>query len=303
MRQLPRLVVICAAFSLSVACTAISGARNDREATADALEQLIIETATASVADEPSAQEVLETAQAAATEAVATIEASGTEAAADFATARAIPSPTIPVLTPPNTSNLPNEASPELAGILTELPQYGIDPATGSFGGIHLPESVQIEGFQQYGITQGFGETPMRNFVMAADVTWNTVYGAAGCGFILRSSSLEIEGSSQYLLIAVRDDGGNVFFQTRLGDELPSNELFEFDVEKIDPAFQWLNNRTNRLAVVAQNNAFTIFSNGTMLGTATPPTFLPEGLVTFVAVNDSGSTSCTFTNGWLWLLN
>jgi hypothetical protein len=298
-----------------MACGSFGSDGEDRQATADALEQLVIETATASVGDEESPEDILETAQAAATEAVATIEARGTEAADAVATARAAPtlSPVLPPggELPPGTPGGPGGETPvfpagtpsaELAAILQELALYGVDPAGGTFGGLHPPETIRLEGFQEFGITQGFGETPVRDFVTAVDVTWNTEFGASGCGFVLRSDSVEFEESSQYLAVALREEGGNVFFQTRLVGETPASELVEFDVETIDPAFQWVNNGTNRLAVVAQGETFSIYSNGTLVGTVTPLTALSEGLVTFLAVNDSGRTTCMFENGWLWVI-
>lgn len=284
------------------ACTAES---EDRQATVDALGRLVVETATASAGDEITPQDRLATAEAGATEVAqtivaesATVEAAATAAAA---TAAALPSPTTLPSLPPSELLTPSPPpDPQLAAIEAELSQYGIDPAEGELAWIHSPVTLELEGLQQYAATSDFPDTIAGDFVLSADLTWNTESSEAGCGFGLRATALE-PGTSQYLLLAVPREGGRVLFQTRLDGVMVATELFDLAVNPADPLFNAQNGGTNKLAVVARGNTFAVFSNGALLGEISPPTELADGLVAFAALSDSGRTQCVFDDGWLWL--
>ncbi|MCI0398653.1 MAG: hypothetical protein L0332_34190 [Chloroflexi bacterium] len=308
MKSPVRALLFCGVLAWLTACTIGSDSAANREATVEALGRAVVQTATATTGEELSPEDGLATAEAAATEAVATIESHGTEVAATVTAAVANgapspPAPTSPIITttsPPTNPLATPDA--ELAGIQAELAAYGIDPAGGTLGAIHPPVTLQAEGFQQFDASDGFATLSVENFVLAADMTWNTTYGDAGCGFILRSTSADPAGSSQYLVAAIRRDEGRVIFQTRLEGEPLLSDRFELMPNLLDPSFQWQNNQTNRMVIVARGNEFTIYTNGALLGTITPQSRLGPGLAAFVAVNDSGNTNCYFDNGWLWLL-
>jgi hypothetical protein len=57
---------------------------------------------------------------------------------------------------------------------------------------------------------------------------------------------------------------------------------------------------TNTVAVIAQGSLFTVFINGVNAGDLTD-TQLTEGAVGFAASHESGKTTCTFDNAWLWI--
>jgi hypothetical protein len=323
MRKRERLLLLCGLLLwLLPACTA---ANSEQQETVDALEQLIVTTATARAEEEISPAEELATAEADATEAAQTLEAEITEAAvtstaassaatatrdsllstAGAATAMAIintppGSPDVPVETPP--APVPTTDQAEQEAIAGELAAYGVDPASGQLAWMHPPVVLDVEGFQQFTLTNTVSLEPEVDFVLAADITWTTEFGAAGCGFVLRSNSFEID-SSQYLAYISRRDGGFAMFQTRFNGEFRDSETVDFPISGVDPAFQWPNESTNRLAIVAQADNFTFYVNGTRIGTAVPQTKLGEGLVAFIALNDSGRTICGFENGWLWRMN
>ena len=59
---------------------------------------------------------------------------------------------------------------------------------------------------------------------------------------------------------------------------------------------------TNTVALVGQGSKFTAYINGQDMGSVTDSQ-LTEGAVGFAASQESGKTTCTFENGWLWILN
>lgn len=189
-----------------------------------------------------------------------------------------------------------------VAPILADLQTYGIDPANGQLAWIHPPLTLDIEGYRQYDYANQFLATVAQDFVLSADITWNTRFGLTGCGFVVRSDGNE-EALNQYFIIATRGAQGHVVFGTQINGELELEEVTDIYANGIDPLFEWQNDKTNRIAVVARGNDFTLYSNGTQLGTLTGTAGFEKGFVAFVALNESGTTTCTFNNAWLWLLN
>lgn len=186
--------------------------------------------------------------------------------------------------------------------IRNELATYGLDPNVGQLGWIHPPELLNVEGYMGYTYTNRFLLTVARDFVMAADITWNTQFGTTGCGFVLRSDGNE-EALNQYIVIGTRGAQGHVGFVTMIDGEVDVDQSQDIYANGIDPLFQWENDTTNRLVVVGQGGTFTIFTNGTQIGQITPQTVYEKGYVAFVALNESGYTRCQYDNAWLWLLN
>lgn len=303
------------------------------EATADALGQSLVGTATAE--DPPDQDRQRGTAEAAAT-------ARGESAARTEAAILA------------QSANAQAATATAEAPYRTQLTSYGIDPTRGSFGWIHPPLQIYVEGYKEYDYANQFFGTIAEDFVVSSDITWNTKYGTAGCGFVLRSDGNE-EALNQYMVVATRFGDGRVIFNIMLDGEIfDARDLYAFG---LDPEFEWRNDTTNRIAVEARGNIFSIYTNGTKIGeidVSEPPppppippepeepdddadpeaqeayeeakqeyddtvsriyteydrrvavyeaggTRLPRGFAAMVAVNESGYTDCQFDDTWLFL--
>jgi hypothetical protein len=322
--------------STASACSLIGDSQSDSEATIQALSEAISLTATALTSDEVSSEDSVATAQVQATQENISVAATQTalavsEAQQATATAQAI------------------------APIKAELPKYDVDPNQGQLGWIHPPQVLDIEGYQQYDYANQFMATVARDFVVSADITWNTDYGTSGCGFVLRSDGNQ-EAPSQYMTLATRGASGHVIFMTMAeGEIVTGQDIYAYG---LDPNFQWQNDTTNRLTVVGRGNRFFIYTNDTFIGEIDPSepppqpylpppppepedkkdtqamekyrqkkeeyddivkqikanhaarmnslkdidTFFEKGFIAFVAVSESGSTTCQFDNAWLWLI-
>jgi hypothetical protein len=157
------------------------------------------------------------------------------------------------------------------APIIAELPTYGLDGSSGKVGWIHNPLTLDISGYQQFAYGNDYMNVTAKNFVLAADVTWNTQYGDSGCGFMFRSNG-DKQKPNQYMLIATRFASGRVIF-TALADGDLAN-IHDFYPKDADRSFQWQNNTTNRIAIVARDNLIDIYTNGVKIGeidTTLPP--------------------------------
>jgi expansin (peptidoglycan-binding protein) len=263
------------------------GGGSDQNATVEALSQSIAQTATAAGVEEAeivlNPEETVAAIQAAATAQVQVQEATQVAVAT----------------TDTGDQSATDEA---LAPIRAELPTYGIDPSQGMLGWIQPPLTVQTEGYLQYDYGGDFLSTVARDFVLAADVTWNTRFGSTACGYVIRSDGNE-EAFNQYLVLATRGAQGHVGFAIMQDGEVKDDEITDIYANGIDPRFEWQNDTTNRLTVVGKGNTFTIYTNGTKIGEVTPSVAYDRGFTAFTALNESGDTTCQFDNGWLWLLN
>ncbi len=236
------ILTLLALTALQLACGLERAGR--QSATVEALADSLAKTATAET-EGVSSEDALRTAEAQATR--------DTGAAAATQTAQA---------------NLTEEqlaaTATAFAPYLAELPDYDVDPTRGRAGWVHPPITLQLEGYQQQDSENQFIGTVVDDFVLSADITWNTQYGTSGCGFVLRTDGNE-EAPNQYMLIATRAGLGHVIFSTMANGEFIDSK--DFFAGGLDSKFEWRNDTTNRLTVVGRGLDFTIYTNGKEIGT------------------------------------
>ncbi len=220
-------------------------------ATMSAMRQAIGGTATAAAVDAANAGD-LGTAEAAATQQSQDISATQTAQLADrdetqLATATVA------------------------APVIAELPTYGLDASSGRVGWIHDPLTLEVSGYQQMTFGNDYMNITAKDFVLAADVTWDTQYGDSGCGFLFRSNG-DQQKPDGYMLIASRFANGRVVF-TALADGEPAN-MRHFYPKEVDRSFEWQNGTTNRITIVARDNILEVYTNRLKIGeidTTEPP--------------------------------
>lgn len=74
------------------------------------------------------------------------------------------------------------------------------------------------------------------------------------------------------------------------------------DTSKTDCTILQDQGSTNSYLLVVQDDQMTIYANGKRLRTHYDKR-LTEGTPAFFAGLESGETTCTFNNGWLWVLD
>jgi hypothetical protein len=189
-----------------------------------------------------------------------------------------------------------------MAPILEELASLGVDPNQGELAFVHPPISLEVTDFESTDFANRFAFTVAQDFVMAADVTWDSQFAESGCGYVVRSDGEE-EAPNQYIIGMTRGAEGHVLFAEQVAGEVDLSDVTDIYANGIDPAFEWQSGTTNRIVVVGRGQEFTIFSNGTRLGTITGKAGFEEGFVAFIAVNRSGGIKCDYNNAWLWKIN
>jgi hypothetical protein len=157
------------------------------------------------------------------------------------------------------------------APIVAELPSYGLNTSSGNVGWVQGPIVLEASGTQQFAYGNEYMNVTAKNFVLAADITWNTKYGESGCGFMFRSDG-DKQKPNQYMVLATRFANGHVVFTTLADGDLAN--LHDFYPKTEDRSFQAQNDTTNRITVVARDNLIEIYTNLIKIGeidTTQPP--------------------------------
>jgi hypothetical protein len=212
-----------------------------------------------------------------------TAEAVDAANAGDLATAEAVATQQSQDISATQTAQVADRDETQLAtatvaaSVIAELPTYGLDASSGRVGWIHDPLTLEVSGYQQMTFGSDYMNVTAKDFVLVADVTWDTQYGDSGCGFLFRSNG-DQQKPDGYMLIASRFANGRVVF-TALADGEPAN-MRHFYPREVDRSFEWQNGTTNRIAIVARDNLIEIYTNRLKIGeidTTQPPkqTILP----------------------------
>jgi hypothetical protein len=153
------------------------------------------------------------------------------------------------------------------APILADLPKYGVDPSEGRIGWVHPPVTLDASGFHQFEYVNYYIGTLAADFVVSADITWDTVGSTSGCGFVLRSDGNEL-ALNQYLAIITRVASGHFLFATMSnGDVVAGRDIY---ARYRDKTFDWQNLSTNRLTIVGRGAHFWVYTNDTLIGEVDP---------------------------------
>ncbi len=165
------------------------------------------------------------------------------------------------------------------APILNELPVYNASPSFGHVASIYEPITLTVDGYHASDSTYDSGALSVKDFLLAADITWDSEYGIAGCGFTFRSNGNK-DAPNEYRVVLSRISGGRIYFYTLANGKVAN--FRDFYAIPYDPSFKWENGATNRLTVGVKGNIVYIFSNKIWVGvldiTDPPPQspILPE---------------------------
>lgn len=134
------------------------------------------------------------------------------------------------------------------------------------------------------------------DFILQSDVIWDSSSGLAGCGFILRSDA-DLNNGKQYRLLIIRLQSMPIWDLSTYENNqyvtvLNPDNFLSRDIRDKP-------NSKNRLAVVARGKEMTVYINGIKLGMV-ESNMRDNGLLAFLVYQESGTTTCKFTNSWVW---
>ncbi|HVM70762.1 MAG TPA: hypothetical protein VMT91_03310 [Anaerolineales bacterium] len=268
MQKIDRMVAsITLLVMFLAACGPLVGSLSNQAGTQTGISAEVMETVTARSRQQGSAGQFLETALANTTEIAETTTA---QVMQDKAAYQATSTAIVPVL--------------------EELPTYGVGPLQGDVAWLHKPVTINLNGYQQFGYANDYPQTTARDFVLAADITWNTQFGSSGCGFMFRSDA-DRKSPSQFMMVLTRFAYGTLIFSAMVNGSITNMQIY-YPWTK-DKSFNWFNDATNRLVVVARGQLIDIFTNGVLVAeldtTREPPSTLQLPVMPTPAFNSSSS--------------
>lgn len=183
-----------------------------------------------------------------------------------------------------------------IKGVLEKI-EYPAD--TGSLGWYQTePEFLQMDEYGQ-ALYQEFAEDiVVADFVIQTEVTWEAS-GLVVCGLMFRSEP-DFKRGAQYQFNYLRFSGLPAW-----AIEYYDNGLYKFSITdlRFADAIDLANGATNKFLMIVEGNKFTVYANDSRLGTFYDDSKkLAKGRFAFISSQDTGKSSCTFENTWIWLL-
>lgn len=154
-----------------------------------------------------------------------------------------------------------------LAPYAAELVKYGVDPQKGQLAWVQNGLTTEVDQYRGSKFDNKYPQVIAQDFVLSADITWDTEYGAAGCAFVFRSDGNQ-SAPNQYMVWMTRLTNGRVEFAVfSQGDIIGGKDFY---ANGVDPSFDGQNGATNRLTIVAKGYDFEVYTNDVKLGDADP---------------------------------
>ena len=251
---------------------------------------------------------------AAATQVAANIFATQTAQATPTSTPTLTPTltplPPTPTATPvpPTATPTPNvtattearatqTAAPIIAKIKKELGNYDVELGEGYIGWMNDSTAVKVDTYMEQK-RQAVSDLTVSDFAFHTDMTWETSTGLAGCGFVLRSES-DLDDGEGYRIYMFRLQNLPLWGFGYYKDNVLVDPLTPTGITTASALFS-TQGSTNRITIIAQGSKLAVYANGDRMGVFTHKK-VSQGILGFMALQESGQTTCTFDNSWLWV--
>jgi hypothetical protein len=187
-----------------------------------------------------------------------------------------------------------------LAEIGKELETVGLSTDSG-----HLlwsqdePVEISLDSYDE-AVYDPFGDNRnASDFVLKSEVTWESTSGLAICGFFFRSEK-NFEEGKQYSYRMLRLSG------------LPAWAISFFQYGEVQKDISYIRTNsaikqeqgsTNKVVIIAEGEKFTVYINDIRAGSFYDyGKSMLDGYFAFLALQESGETTCTFDKTWVWAL-
>lgn len=136
------------------------------------------------------------------------------------------------------------------------------------------------------------------NFIVQSKVEWDTSGALAGCGFIFRAEEDINEGKHhQFYMIRLQNAPAWTIEFVQFGRYQSSLVKGVFSNHINDK-----NGTSNVITLVVNGRNITPYINGEKERTI-EDVKLKEGLIALMTIQESGSTTCTFNDTWVWAID
>jgi hypothetical protein len=168
-------------------------------------------------------------------------------------------------------------------------------------------ESVVVKntGYWQFAYAPLVDGIEAENFVFKTEITWEAT-SLVYCGFVFRSATEDpekIDKSIHYKFYFMRFSGLPYWEIAAFKRNGAFSHFITGDKARFAGALNMDNGGTNEIVFVARGNEFTVFINGERQSRFFDDSNISsKGYFAGLSDQDTGSSSCTFENGWLWIL-
>ncbi len=157
---------------------------------------------------------------------------------------------------------------------------------------------MSIEHYSSYRFFPVAGYA-IKDFIIHTQVQWDSTSGLAGCGILFRTDE-DINQGAHYDFLLTRLQGSprwvlRYFKFQQVQTNISGSPVYAKEIND-QP------NSSNELLVLAKGSDLTVFINGKKMGSYKNDK-LTEGQIGFSVWQESGSTSCEFSNNWLYVLD
>ncbi|MFZ6029712.1 MAG: hypothetical protein ACOYYS_18515 [Chloroflexota bacterium] len=186
-----------------------------------------------------------------------------------------------------------------LAQILEDLAPYELTVEEGSLAWYSEDVTeVSLSSYNSYNFKDLDPKMKLANFIIKFDVTWNSTGGLAGCGLFFRAENDITKGDS-YRFATLRFSGAPAwdleYWSNGRSDHFVSGEV------KFSNLIDLAQGSTNAYIIKMDGDEITVYANGGRMGTFNSSKRL-DGKLAYMALQESGETTCTFSNTWVWEL-
>lgn len=186
-----------------------------------------------------------------------------------------------------------------LADITKELERVGVPAGEGSLGWIMSePVTTKVDSYNTTLYSEFEPAFSAANYVVHADITWESTGGWALCGIMMRSEP-DFEAGEQYRFQMIRLSGRPSWDIERwnYGEWVATASNQIIDSKSMDQE----NGATNQTTIVAKEGVFSVFINDDKSKNVLDNK-IKEGKFAFMNWQETGETTCTFSNAWVWVL-
>jgi hypothetical protein len=221
-------------------------------------------------------------------------------------TATLVPSAT-PV--PPTATATPDAAATEaaqateaaeevIALVQPDLEDLGFSTDQGHLG-FYLPDEFSYTTDSYNGaVLEAITDQSFDNYVLQTDVTWTSEGGLAGCFIGFRSEEDVVDGA-QYRFYMMRLQNAPMWDM-----EYWKNDAWQVTLTgdvKFSGSMDDSNDGHNTITLVVNGNDIIPYINGDKHFQVNTQK-LSDGIISLGVFQNSGETTCTYTNTWLWVL-
>jgi hypothetical protein len=192
-------------------------------------------------------------------------------------------------------------AAEAMLGVIgEELEHVGLTTDTGYLLWMQEnPEKIAMSTYQEW-VYKSFAEgLTASDFVLKTDVTWESSSGLVTCELRFRTEK-NLEEGKYYLFEMYRLSGLPAWFISYIRYGEFQKSITEF---RTTSAIKQDQGSTNKIVLITEGERFTLYINDVRLGSFYDYSkSMLDGYFAFGAWQESGNSSCTFSDTWVWAL-